>query len=266
LSVPADKIAAGWNHVGDPDSSQGAVFQPFQASSPATAAKLFHVIAADGTESDFVHHDIAGEEYNNSFVAVSPDSRWMVSGEWDHMTRMLVLPTPTLNPSATDPAADLPITGEIQLDATVTDVQGCSFATATELVCSSDDPVDEHGFARKSIFRVTLADPLDGTTVSGHVTSIGQVPLTSQCPITSPGSWPDDFEVEGVDVDRTTGRLRVEVIPPGACGITGDVWVYEDVVAPTTTVPSSSTSPPSVAPTVAGGAAAPISAVPTFTG
>jgi hypothetical protein len=264
LSVPADKTAAGWSHVGDPDSAEGYVFQPYQAASSSTAAKLFHVIAPGGAESDFIHHDIAGEEYNNSFAAVSPDSQWMVSGEWDHMTRLLVMATPVLNPAATDTAADLPITGEVQLDATVTDVQGCTFESTASLICSSDDPIAEHGFDRKAILRVELPHALDGTTIAGHVTEVFPAPELSTCPMTAPGSWPDDFEVEGVDVNRWTGELRVEVIPPGICGITGDVYVYAaDAVAPTTTttvsVPSTTPTPNAVAPVA-------IVAVPTFTG
>jgi hypothetical protein len=227
LSVPSAKSAAGWNHVGDPDSASGLVVQPYQNAQASVGQKLFAVTAPDGTETDFVHHDVAGEQYNNSFDAISPDGRWMVSGEWDDMTRLLIMPTPLLNPAATDPSADLPLTGQIQLDATVTDVQGCDFATPTELLCSSDDPITEHGMPRKSYFRVDLAHPLDGATVAAHVSTLGVVPQTSTCAPTGVGSWPDDYEVEGVDVDTVAGLFRVEMVPPGACGVTGDVFVYQ---------------------------------------
>jgi hypothetical protein len=155
------------------------------------------------------------------------------------MDRLLLFPTPLLNPSATNPAADLPRVGDIQLDTTVTDIQGCTFLSAVSLLCSSDDPVDQNGFLRKSILQVDLAHALDGTSVAGQVSQLVQVPLQSACPVTAPGSWPDDFEVEGIDYNRWTGELRVEVIPPGACGVAGDVYVYNaSGVAPTTSTTS----------------------------
>jgi hypothetical protein len=227
LTIPSSKSSAGWSHVGDPDSAAGLVFQPYQNAQSSVGQKLFAVTSPDGSEVDFVHHDFAGEEYNNSFVAITPDDQWMVSGEWDDMNRLLVMPTPVLNPAATDPTADLPVTGQIQLDATVNDVQGCDFDSPTSLVCAADDPVAERGFPRKYTFEVILPHPLDGSTITGHVLSIGAVPEQSTCAPTGVGSWPADYEVEGVDVDPTTGLLRVEMIPPGSCGVTGDLWVYE---------------------------------------
>ncbi len=269
-NVPAAKQTAGWGHVGDPDSSRGYIFEPYQASDAATAAKMFAVTAPDGTETDFVHHDLAGEEYNNSFAAVSPDSQWMVAGEWDQMTRLLVFPTPILNPAATDAAADLPVVAQIDLDTTVVDIQGCTFQSPTRLFCSSDDPVAQNGLPRKALLQLDLDHPLDGHDVAGHVTPLFALPVPqSSCPITAPGSWPGDMEIEGVDFDRVRGELRVEIIPPGICGGNARVYVYRDTAPtgaePTTTAPTT-VVPTTVAPTtVAPTSVASTTVVPTTT-
>jgi hypothetical protein len=226
-SIPASKSSAGWTHVGDPDSAAGLVFEPYQNTQSSVGQKLFAVTAPDGSEVDFIHHDGVGEKYNNSFDAISPDGQWMVSGEWGDMNRLLVMPTPELNPAATDPSADLATTGVIELDQTINDVQGCDFDSPTSLVCAADDAVAERGFPRKYFFDVVLAHALDGSTVTGSVVSMGEVPEESTCAPTGVGSWPEDYEVEGVDVDPITGLLRIESIPPGSCGGTGDIWVYE---------------------------------------
>ena len=219
-SVPSDISAAGYNHVGDPDSSEGYIFRAHQNASSAAGTKLFRATTPDGTNYDYVHSFSPGsEEYNNSFAAVSPDGQWLVSGEWDAMTRFLVFPTPILNPATSPTGGTLPLAATIHLDKTLVDIQGCTFENDTRMMCSSDDPIAENGFPRKSLFQVDLDRALDGGSVNGTVTLVGQVPLISGCAITKPGSWPDDFEVEGVDFDRVHRQLRVVVIPPGNCVI-----------------------------------------------
>lgn len=218
-TVPADLQNAGWDHVGDPDSSQGYIFRAFQNASSSAGKKLFRATTPGGTSYDYVHTYASGEIYNNSFAAVSPDSQWLVSGEWGSMTHLLVFPTPVLNPATSPTGGALPLAGRINLDTTVVDLQGCTFVTDTRLLCSSDDPVTENGIPRKSLLQVDLPHPLDGNDIAGAVTALGPIPLTSDCAVTAPGSWPDDFEVEGVDYDRVHARLRVLVIPPGTCAV-----------------------------------------------
>jgi hypothetical protein len=224
-SPPQSMVDAGWNHVGDPDSSAGYIFQPYQNSNGSATTKLFHVITPDGPEYDYLHTDVAGEQMNNSFVAVSPDSQWMVSGEWDTMTRLLVFPTPILNGSTSPTGGTLPLAATIHLDVPVVDIQGCTFFSDTRLYCSSDDPVAEGGFPRKALLQVDLSRPLDGADVDGTVSLVGPLPLVSTCTPTAVGSWPDDFEVEGIDYDRIHHALRVEVIAPGSC-VLKDSLVY----------------------------------------
>lgn len=55
------------------------------------------------------------------------------------MNRLLVYPMPGV--AFTDPSADLPYAAAIRLDHPVRDVQGCTFVTATRLLCSSDSKI-----------------------------------------------------------------------------------------------------------------------------
>ncbi|MEU7560413.1 hypothetical protein [Streptomyces eurythermus] len=210
-TVPVGLAARGWNHVGDPDaSSDGFYIEPYQRDSGNS--KMFRVQGPGGAWSEYVHTLGPGEALNNSWAAVSPDGRWMLSGEWGTMTRLLVFPTPGVNP-ATSPSADLPQVATVRLDHAVRDVQGCDFTGPTTLLCSSDDPEGSLFGLTKPLLQVDLSAPPDGTAdVTGHVTAVRQLPLRSSCQ----GS----FEAEGIDYDRRSGVLRVIVVSPGFCVLT----------------------------------------------
>ncbi|MGV9284062.1 hypothetical protein [Streptomyces sp. NPDC003730] len=209
-TVPLGLSARGWNHVGDPDATyDGHYIEPYQRDSGNT--KMFRVQAPDGRWSEYVHTLSAGEVLNNSWSAVSPDGQWMLAGEWGTMDRLLVFPTPGVNP-ATSPSADLPRAATVRLDHAVRDVQGCDFLDATMLLCSSDDPEGTLFGLTKPLLRVDLSAAPGGGDVTGHVTALRQLPLRSAC---SGG-----FETEGVDYDRRTGTLRVIVVSPGFCVLT----------------------------------------------
>ncbi|MET9827845.1 hypothetical protein ABZ078_00705 [Streptomyces sp. NPDC006385] len=209
-TVPASLSSRGWNHVGDPDASyDGHYIEPYQADSGS--AKMFRVQAPDGTWSEYVHTLGAGEALNNSFVAVAPGGQWMVSGEWGTMTRLLVHPTPGVNPS-TSPSANLPWSSTVRLDRAVRDIQGCDFLAATTLLCSSDDPAGTLFGMTKPLLRIDLSAEPGASDVTGHVTAVRRLPLRSSCS--------GEFETEGIDYDRRTGTLRVIVLSPGFCVLT----------------------------------------------
>ncbi|MEV7450784.1 MULTISPECIES: hypothetical protein [Streptomyces] len=209
-TIPLSVRNRGWNHVGDPDASyDGYYIEPYQADSGS--AKMFRVQAPGGGWSEYVHALGPGEALNNSFVAISPGGQWMVSGEWGTMTRLLVHPTPGVNPS-TSPSANLPWTSSIRLDRPVRDVQGCDFRDATTLLCSSDDPDGSLFGTTKPLLQIDLSAAPGTSDVTGRVTALRQLPLRSSCS----GS----FETEGIDYDRRTGTLRVIVISPGFCVLT----------------------------------------------
>ncbi|MFI0191953.1 hypothetical protein ACH4PW_30955 [Streptomyces sp. NPDC017082] len=210
-TVPPGVAGRGWNHVGDPDASyDGYYIEPYQRDSGNS--KMFRVQAPDGTWSEYVHTLGAGEALNNSWAAVSPDGRWMLSGEWGTMTRLLVFPAPGANPD-TSPAADLPQVSAVRLDHAVRDVQGCDFAGPVTLLCSSDDPEGSLFGLTKPLLQIDLSAAPNGTAdVLGHVTALRQLPLRSSCTGT--------FEAEGIDYDRRSGVLRVIVVSPGFCVLT----------------------------------------------
>jgi hypothetical protein len=209
-TIPLDLRVAGWNHVGDPDVTDGYVFDDYQGGDDATS-KLFTVTTPGGQRYDYTHALDSGEMLNNSFDAISPDGQWMVAGEWNAETRLQVFPTPLLNPATPATGGTLAQAGQITLSRTVDDIQGCDFVSATRLVCATDD-------AAKDVIQVDLPHALDGTPVTGEVTTLFQVPQDSVCSGT--------FETEGVDYDQNAGLLRVEIIPPGVCEVATTVYTY----------------------------------------
>jgi hypothetical protein len=210
-TIPLSVSSRGWNHVGDPDASyDGHYIEPYQADSGT--AKMFRVQSPGGRWAEYVHPLSPGEALNNSWVAVSPGGQWMLAGEWGTMSRLLVFPTPGVNPG-TSPSANLPQVATVRLDHAVRDVQGCDFVTATRLLCSSDDPAGTLFGITEPLLQVDLSAEPDGTSdVTGRVTALRQLPLRSSCSGT--------FETEGIDYDRRSGTLRVIVISPGFCVLT----------------------------------------------
>ncbi|MFG2727712.1 hypothetical protein [Streptomyces canus] len=210
-AIPLSVSSRGWNHVGDPDASyDGHHIEPYQADSGT--AKMFRVQAPGGAWSEYVHTLSSGEALNNSWVAISPDGQWMLSGEYGTMSRFLVFPTPGVNAS-TSPSANLPQAATVTLDHAVRDVQGCDFLSATQLLCSSDDPAGTLFGYTKPLLQIDLsAAPTGSANVTGRVTALRQLPLRSACS--------GEFEAEGIDYDRRTGTLRVIVVSPGFCVLT----------------------------------------------
>ncbi|WP_314219183.1 hypothetical protein [Streptomyces zaehneri] len=210
-TIPFSVSTRGWNHVGDPDASyDGYYVEPYQSDS--NNAKMYRVQAPGGGWSEYVHALGSGEALNNSWAAITPDSRWMLSGEWGTMTRFLVFPTPGANP-ATSPSANLPQVSTVRLDHAVRDVQGCDFTGPTTLLCASDDPAGTLFGITKPLLQIDLSAEPNGTSdVTGHVTALRQLPLRSSCSGT--------FEAEGIDYDRRSGTLRVIVVSPGFCVLT----------------------------------------------
>lgn len=210
-TIPWSVSSRGWNHVGDPDASyDGYYVEPYQSDS--NNAKMYRVQAPGGAWSEYVHALGSGEALNNSWAAITPDSQWMLSGEWGTMTRFLVFPTPGANP-ATSPSANLPQVSTVRLDHAVRDVQGCDFTGPATLLCASDDPAGTLFGITKPLLRIDLSAAPNGTSdVTGHVTALRQLPLRSGCSGT--------FEAEGIDYDRRSGTLRVIVVSPGFCVLT----------------------------------------------
>jgi hypothetical protein len=210
-TIPIGVSVRGWNHVGDPDASyDGYYIEPYQRDSGTS--KMFRVRTPGGAWSEYVHALGSGEALNNSWVAITPGGQWMLSGEWGTMTRLLVFPTPGVNPG-TSPSVNLPQASTVRLDRAVRDVQGCDFTGPTTLLCSSDDPAGTLFGITKPLLRIDLSAEPGGTAdVTGRVTALRQLPLRSSCSGT--------FETEGIDYDRRTGTLRVIVLSPGFCVLT----------------------------------------------
>ncbi|GGO95854.1 hypothetical protein [Wenjunlia tyrosinilytica] len=216
-SIPLSLRIKGWGHVGDPDTARGHVFDAYQGGDTATS-KMFAVTTPGGRRYLYEHRLDAGERLNNSFAAVSPDAQWLVSGEWGDQSRFQVFPAPLLNPSTPSTGGSLPQAGQITLDHTVRDIQGCDFVSDTRLVCSSDDSATDQWPTPKPLLQVDLPHPLNGQEVTGHVTSLGPLPQRSICSGT--------FESEGVDYDARARKLRALVVQPGVCVVATTVYEF----------------------------------------
>jgi len=219
LDIPLQQRLEGWGHVGDPDYANGYLFDAYEGASTVTS-KMYLVTTPSGAQYEYVHPLAAGEKFNNSFDTISPNGQWMVSGEFYDMNRLLVFPTPILNASTPAKGGSLGLSGQITLDHPVRNVQGCDFVTATRLLCTSDDPNTDLWPTSKQLLQVDLPGPLTGATVTGHVTSLGQVPM-------DPSLCTGTYETEGIDYDAPRGILRLEVIPPPICGdLLTNVYAY----------------------------------------
>ena len=218
-SIPVSLAAAGWTHIGDPDSTDGYIFDAYQNSSSSSSTKMFLVTTPSGATYQYVHTLVSGELYNNSFDAVSPDTQWMVSGEWGTMDHLQIYPTPLLNASTSPTGGTLDLSGYIELDHQINDIQGCDFISSSELICASDDSSESLFPNDKPLLEVDLSAPISGGNVTGHVVDLGSIPESSICSGT--------FEAEGVDYDPSTGILRVEIIQPSVCEVVTSVIEYK---------------------------------------
>jgi hypothetical protein len=213
--VPAPVSQLGFNHVGDEDIDRsGDVYDAYEDDHPNPTAKLFTITAPNGRVSYYPHPLARGEEYNNSFVTVSPDDRWLVSGEWNTERRLLLLSNPKGRPSG----SMIPLAGTIALRHSLYHVQGCDFFDAVTLICSTDDAVHE-------VVKVSLSAPLHRGTNTATDRRLLIPREVSKCPGTG-------FESEGVDYNARTGRLTLAINQPGACVGTTDVNVYKLVHGP----------------------------------
>lgn len=212
-NVSAAMRANGWWHIGDPGSTHGYLLDAYQAIA-AVRAKLFVLTSPDGRQSRWLHRLGPGEMINNSFVAAAPSGRWFVSGEWGTLDRFLIFPTPFLNPRAR-PGHDLGLAATIRLTRPVRNVQGCSFASPTQLICATNDPEDElYGVAR-ALITVTLARPLDGRPEVGVPALLGALPQVSAC---------GAAETEGIDVRG--GTMTVVAHETGLCHRRAVIFTY----------------------------------------
>ncbi len=208
-SIPFRLRLGGWDHVGDPDAAGGYVFDAYQSST--RPEKLYEVTTPSGARYDYLHALVPGEAANNSFAAVSPDGRWLVSGEWGPMSRLLVFPTPLLNPTTPRAGGPLPLAGTVALDDPVADLQGCDFVASTTLLCSSNAP-------GKLVVRIDLRDPLGTGPATATVSPVFSVPQESACS--------GVYETEGIDIDPVDHDLRVEMIPPAPCSVATTIYHY----------------------------------------
>lgn len=220
-TIPAPIQAEGWGHIGDPDSRNGYIVDPYQQIVAAPTMKMFLVTTPTGQQFEYTHQMADDEQAVNAaaYDAISPNGQWMVSSELAPVTRLLVFPTPLLNPSTPQTGGTIAVASRILLDHLVRNLQGCDFVTATRLICASDDSNNDIFPTSKPLLQIDLKHQLNGKDVTARVTSLGQIPLSSTCV--------GAYTVEGVDYDTPTGALRVEVVPPSPCNTNLTVYTLQ---------------------------------------
>jgi hypothetical protein len=213
-SVAPELRAKGWCHIGDPASWDGTIIDAYQWKDAAATAKLFRATTGNRTfdfEHPLVTDPATRELFNNSFAALSSDGQWLVSGEWGQVDRLLVFPTPTINPAALDPQQPLPLAGLFRLAHPVRNVQGAAFVDDTTLLCSTNDETTGLWPARRQLLEVRLSRPLPDLSSPARVTCLGGLPY--------PAFGIHEPEVEGIDFDKDTGDLRVVIVPKLPLGL-----------------------------------------------
>lgn len=205
--IPFALLLSGWSHVGDNDIYDGNVYDAFQGSS-SSDEKLFSITSASGERRDYPHPLSSGELYNNSFVTVSPDGSYLVTGTWGTQSELYVLPNPAGEASGTE----ISTVGTISLTPVLTDVQGCDFVSSTQLVCTTDDD-DNH------VVAVNLSEALHPGENAATTSNLFVPRKVSSCGTTG-------FESEGIDYNANTGLLTMEITSPGLCKLTTTVNVY----------------------------------------
>lgn len=211
--VTAQLRSTGWWHIGDPGSYRGYLVDALQGHA-AMRAKLFVLTAPDGRRSDWTHRLVSGEMINNSFAAVSTSGRWLVSGEWGTIHRLLVFPMPRFNPAAVL-GRNLPLSSTIRLTHAMRDVQGCAFASNTVLICSTNDTRHDLFPVPRQLLSIDLSHPLDGRPVAGAARLLGAIPQVSAC---------GAAEAEGIDISG--GTLRVVAHERHSCRGLVDMFTY----------------------------------------
>ena len=209
--VPPAVAALGFDHVGDEDiDAAGYVYDDYENDHPDPTSKLFTVTAPDGRVSLYPHPLAAGEEFNNSFATVSPDDRWLVSGEWNLEPRLLLFANPRGLPSGTS----IGLAGQIALHPALNHVQGCDFLRPRRLICDVDATAAVHPVVEVDLAR-TLHRGVNPAT--DHRLFIPRE--VSACP----GSG---FENEGIDFNPLKRLLTLTMNQPGDCDTTSSVDVY----------------------------------------
>jgi hypothetical protein len=210
-SLPPSLIASGkYSHSGDPDVLDGRLVVPYenkQFGPSDPPAKAWGVFDADSLQLLGTSRHVLdpGETSDDPWVTISPDGRWIVSGNYSPLGRLEVFPVPAA------PYADLPLASTVPVDDPPSSVQGCDFVDDTELVCASNDEA-----SGQQVFTLSLDAPIGGGATEASITYRGPAPQAAPL-LPSPvgDACLETGEVEGVDAHRVAGLgtvVRVLVV------------------------------------------------------
>ena len=209
-------LDVGFDHLGDPDAYGPLVFGGLEDNSAPVVAPYHRgfvvfdseTLSIVGWANDPGSANRPGDG-DCPWVAVSPDGEWVVTGQWAPMLSLIVYRAMELVSAHT-----VHQVGEIPIEPSISDIQGCDFDGPQVLLCASDN-----ADAGRLIYSITLSGPLQGETLprlTGHVEPLFPAPVPEKV-------CDNPEEVEGVDVDGDT--LRVLVL--GSCAIDSYLYRYE---------------------------------------
>jgi hypothetical protein len=195
---------APYDHIGDPDAHGYLTYIPLQRNDGGRTQAFQIRSSLTGAVSLAEWSLPSGYQINNSWVAISPDGRWMLNGGWGNQSAFYGFARPT-------GAGPVTLAFRVTLDTTLRNVQGCDFVTNMRLVCQDD----KEGAGAKSVWAVDLNHYLDGVNRTARVTRLGDAPGDQADPACIEG------ESEGVDYNPTTKVLRTTFIDGCSHNLTG---------------------------------------------
>lgn len=195
---------APYTHIGDPDAYGYWAYIPLQRDDGVRTMgfQIRSLLTGAVTLAEWTVP--SGYQTNNSWIAISPDGKWMLNGGWGNETFFTGFTRPTANGPIT-------LGFKITLDTTLRNIQGCDFVTNLRLVCQDD----KEGAGTKSVWQVDLNHYLDGVNRTAHVTRLGPAPGDQTDPACIQG------ESEGVDYNTSTKVFRSTFIDGCSHNLTG---------------------------------------------
>lgn len=197
---------APYDHIGDPDAYGYYAYIPLQRNDGGRTQGFQIRNGLTGAVSVAEWSLPYGYQINNSWVAISPDGKWMLNGGWGNQTYFTGFTRPT-------GGGPITLKFRVTLDTTLRNVQGCDFVTNMRLVCADD----KEGAGNKSIWAVDLNHYLDGVNRTARVTRLGDAPGDQTDPACREG------ETEGVDYNAATRVMRFTFIDGCSTNLTGMV-------------------------------------------
>lgn len=195
---------APYDHIGDPDAYGWYLYIPLQRNDGGQTLAFQIRNMLNGSVSINEWTVPSGYMTNNSWIAISPDGKWLLNGGWGNMNYFTAFARPTGAGTST-------LAFKITLDRTLRNIQGCDFISNLRMVCQDD----VEGAGNKSVWQIDINNYLTGVNRTARTTRLGDAPGDQTDPACIQG------ESEGVDYNTTTKVFRATFIDGCSHNLTG---------------------------------------------